>query len=418
MATEGKIRNLELRPKSSAEMSFNMPGIIGMQSVGLGDTVTRQNLVNQIYPKLDTILAAPDEGRHEYDSTALASELDPLSLLSLRNHVLSCDLNQAITRRQTAFLERYKHIPQMHQAWKDAYPERVRNLENIETQQTSLFNALDAVYKSKRPGVIEPKSEVKFEGQYVTETKSKPTHHLYSGREDDEVDTHSPGESKKKYQIGPYHSDSGVQKGSAFEESELQTIKYNGGIGPFKQTSVQYTDDFREMVIENSIRHSRSQADVINELLQDRLIALKLNDLDRIWTNELHGIDLEVKKLQYAFCNTYIVSPIDGVVTAIYKSPGESVDAGEPVIRVEDPRVALLVGVVKFQAGLLVGSEIHISMTNIYDGRKPGQMAGKVVALRGHEQDNDEWDVVIECPNNLALPINYHFERDAEIKLV
>lgn len=42
-------------------------------------------------------------------------------------------------------------------------------------------------------------------------------------------------------------------------------------------------------------------------------------------------------------------------------------------------------------------------------------------SIKGHDADNDEWDVVLECenkavigsdPNPIKLPLNFHFDRD------
>jgi hypothetical protein len=42
---------------------------------------------------------------------------------------------------------------------------------------------------------------------------------------------------------------------------------------------------------------------------------------------------------------------------------------------------------------------------------------GAVVAIRGHDSDDEEWDVIIRCPNldaanNPIFPLNYNFDFD------
>ena len=59
-------------------------------------------------------------------------------------------------------------------------------------------------------------------------------------------------------------------------------------------------------------------------------------NLKQVFDNELQNIDLDVKRLQIAYLNTILMSPISGVITGIYKNPGDWVQAGEPVIRVEN----------------------------------------------------------------------------------
>ena len=60
-------------------------------------------------------------------------------------------------------------------------------------------------------------------------------------------------------------------------------------------------------------------------------------NLSTVMQNELHSIDLGVYQLQVGFLNTILLSLIVGVVTGVYKNPGDPVvRPGEPVVRVED----------------------------------------------------------------------------------
>ncbi len=64
--------------------------------------------------------------------------------------------------------------------------------------------------------------------------------------------------------------------------------------------------------------------------------------LNAVFDNELNSIDADVYRLQIAYLNTILMSPIPGTITGVYKNPGEAVRAGEPVIRIENNTAVLL----------------------------------------------------------------------------
>jgi hypothetical protein len=58
--------------------------------------------------------------------------------------------------------------------------------------------------------------------------------------------------------------------------------------------------------------------------------------------------------------------------------------------------------------------------TKVFDSSTSLTVAGKIVAVRGHDSEDEEWDVVIRCGNRIngdpngvpILPINYNFDYD------
>ncbi len=56
----------------------------------------------------------------------------------------------------------------------------------------------------------------------------------------------------------------------------------------------------------------------------------------------------EIRKLQLAYIDTFLVAPFDGVITAVFRSiSGTHVTAEQPVLRLENDKTVLLVGIVK-----------------------------------------------------------------------
>jgi hypothetical protein len=142
----------------------------------------------------------------------------------------------------------------------------------------------------------------------------------------------------------------------------------------------------------------------------------------RYFQNDLRSIDLDVKRLQLAYVDTLLISPIDGVVTGVFRNVGDSVRATQAVVRVENDAEILLVGTLKFPGLLRIGQTIVVSTTVSGSGQSLS-VSGSLVAVRGHDSENELWDVLISCSNRdgAALPIfpiNYNFDFDMTSVLV
>jgi len=58
-----------------------------------------------------------------------------------------------------------------------------------------------------------------------------------------------------------------------------------------------------------------------------------------------------------------------------------------------------------------------VETPNRFESGEPARLEGPIVSIRGHDADNDEWEIVIRANNKDAqddyiLPINYTFDRD------
>jgi hypothetical protein len=109
------------------------------------------------------------------------------------------------------------------------------------------------------------------------------------------------------------------------------------------------------------------------------------------------------------------MSPIAGLVTGVYKNPGDFVAAGEPVIRVEDTSTVLLVARLVFDGVVELGDTVTIQ-TALFERTPPFGLVGTVVSVRGQSAD-DLWEVIIQYTNTEAggyfgLPLGYHFDYD------
>ena len=79
-------------------------------------------------------------------------------------------------------------------------------------------------------------------------------------------------------------------------------------------------------------------------------------------------------------------------------------------------------GVVNHRSPLFVGMDVTLRIANPFENQgavPPIEMRGKLVAVRGHSSDNDEWEIVVRADNSVLgdpharrLPLNYSVQRE------
>jgi len=138
--------------------------------------------------------------------------------------------------------------------------------------------------------------------------------------------------------------------------------------------------------------------------------------LPQVAKNEMDSIDNRVYQFQIALLKSVLMSPVSGIVTGIFKNPGDWVAAGDPVIRVENIETVLLVARLVYRGRISIGSQATVK-TNLFDAPGPETtIKGSVVSMQGQREDN-QWLVTVEC-NNLdsggkpIFPPGYQFDYD------
>jgi hypothetical protein len=116
--------------------------------------------------------------------------------------------------------------------------------------------------------------------------------------------------------------------------------------------------------------------------------------------------------------NTILLSPINGTVTGIYKNPGDPVSPGEPVCRVENDAVVLVIAQLICSGAVRIGSFLSINTTlfNADGTPSPVFINATIVAARG-QGDDEQWEVIgkvsnIDAAGKKILPVGYHFDND------
>jgi biotin carboxyl carrier protein len=342
-------------------------------------------------------------------------------LMSLRAENLSAALSKAIHARENSYYAKYGSIDDIVALMDKFYkwstpkppkdhltkPQRLQQL--VDTSQTQHSNLRSAYEAASQPDGQSRSGAVKF-------TTSK----LDSATASKEYDFSLPN--------GPNQDESEAEGGLYFApEQEFPEIGVKGGVPvPVAEETIQtvknYDYAYRDVESENDAQYQRAQISLMDEQFSQFMSTLNLPHLKTVLTNELASIGLDIYRLQTACLKTMLYSPISGVVTGIYKQPGENVGPGETVLRVEDNSTIFLVGTVVYP-GSIVASSTHGSTvtvtTQFFDsGTATPSLTGNVVAARGRF-DDDSWQIVAKCTNPVdsatgapLLPLDYHFDYD------
>ena len=433
---DAKVQSLIVRPLRSADLAFPIAGIIEQRSdlAYLGIAIEEAKF-NEIKGKKDTIYdiiidkdkkADQDTGKLTIDSSKIAADLATGSLFILRNEIARSSLDQMVCQRQNAFLERYKHnIKRLEEIRKlfptsDADPTGIKDttgkLGKMQAEFTALqdrFTALKNEYE-KKPDDAEDKIDrnkttVK---KQLSETKTQPVR-IVTPKHVTKVEGSGISQTLTAG-IADKPEDEGVRS----EQRDPKDGKEFPGFYKSQEVTTFYSE-FVHPYLDNIIGHERAQVELMTEMMTDALYAVRVNHLSEIWENELKALDQEVEKFQTSFIHTFLLPPFPGVVTAVYKHVGENVQAGEPVIRIEDNSKILLVGIINCRGVLRLGDVVKIRTGDLFeDGEVLDIPDAKIVSIRGHDSDNDFWDLIFQCDNpqdaakRYRLPINYHFDRD------
>jgi hypothetical protein len=406
----------------SSDLSFDSPGIIESRSAKVGDAVVRFDFRSTV---LDQLTSATD-------SDQIRTLLGTSPLASLRTASAAASLDQIVTRRTLSFLNRYKHKTDILAAYNAVYngaPDgkmsRLNRLVQLEQQRT---NGVASAYTTNNmTGVITQAdtSLVSYGGSQTSNTyinglgMRQPTH-------------------KAVTVTGP------VSSTNTIDDTDSVPIKFDGNNGwqPIQETQPTYNSqktetslpnqtvrtkftDLRDLSLENKMRTETTQLNLQDQLLAQTVINAQVPDLGSILDNELIAIDIDVRKSQIAFAYLFLTSPIAGRVTAIFKDVGESVGVGEPVMRIEAQDEILLVGLIQYRAPLVINTQVTITAKDVFEDGGQATIQGDIVAIRGHDANNDEWDVMIRAQNtgtnvtmpngtvrSVEFPLNYHFDRE------
>lgn len=418
MAT-AKVRLLNVRPIQSADLSFETAGIIGKQhsvKAQLGERVRGFDLTSLTTVLDATVTNQPETLIYNPDAIQAFINTNYDFLFSLRNDLLATNLKQAITQREIAFLEKYKHTTAISNALKKVYVDneqgKLRRLEDLKQLVQNYKNALDVAYQQTQYDrvITETVTATDNVGRVMSDVFLTP---VTMANEQQVTNTPAGQHVTLAHKIIPQAWIAGGWndiKETPDPTFKSQRTETNNDL---KQISRTRNSNYNHPALENKIQEQRTQLNVQDEAFLHETFSFKVPHIEDIMKKELQIINQEIAKAQHRYIQTFLFSPISGLVTAVYKDVGESIQPGEPVIRVENDDELLIVGLIQYRDLITVGQTAQIATTNIYESFKPINIAGKIVSVRGHDSDDDEWDVVIRCNNTgKQVPLNYNFDRE------
>jgi biotin carboxyl carrier protein len=418
-----KLVSMSVRPSQVSHLCFETDGILGGLNTQLGASAAAFDF-DGFYAALGAFpTVAGDASRSLYDAAAIQSYVKPFALVNLRAEPRKMALAKAMNARQNSYFAKYANAPAIISLMNSYYspsvtdskPNRLAELARLSTYQA---NGLGNAYVSDgRTDVV------------------KTTGSVLQSNSQGHIDTQETGQSndvgeqfgeRVPFSVSPPPPAGGqviaavvgvtgtaqrvIEDGTSGSTSSSST--YAGE----NQTIVNTDYGYRMPYLESQAQNERAQISLIDQQFAQFMAGQNLPNLAQVFQNELNSIDGDIYRLQIGFLNTILMSPFAGTVTGIYKNPGDSVRAGEPVIRVENNQTVHLMAMLVYRGPMVIGSSVSVQ-TKLFDAAGPAiTLTGNVVAAHGQAAD-DHWSAVIQC-NNLdsasqpILPSGYRFDFD------
>jgi hypothetical protein len=378
--------SLTVRPLHVSHLCFEVGGILGRSFAELGTKVSAFDFDHLYKSFRDANKAhAIDPGRLPFDSDGIDAQTittnlvgrRPFALAALRAEPVKAALNKAIHARENAFITKYGGVAAIADVMRKIIPFRGKQINRLSELSNGQRRLLNAAYEKDpdRSGVVT-----------TTINTSDAT-----SKNDGTSKTKSPDANERSTQ-----------------EATSQTTEHH--------TVVSKNIEFRVPLFENLARDERAQISLGHEVVAFVSETHYLDRLEEVFKNELASIDADVNQLQVAYLNTILLSPIDGIVTGVYKNPGDSVSAGEPVFRVENNADVLIVASVVCRGPIVVGSMLQVETTLFDSPTSPVKIEAEVVAARRQGED-DQWEVIakrsnLDATGKIIFPLGYHFDYD------
>jgi hypothetical protein len=457
-----KVVSLTVKPSQVSKLALEASGIVGEWNVSLGDSVTPHGPGLQAFD-FATFYAglgatAPGSpAQLQYDSQGIHDDpaVAASNLLALRAEPVKAALDSAVAARANAYYAKYGNQAAIITQTLDYYaatssgskPQLLAELSTLAQNQASLLQA--AYTADSRLGVVKNttstlSSYTQTEGGSSTdtnvdeqETVRETDRSETSGAETtrsagaDLSDTVLGETSSGELVVSPaqleFTQDSGTDSSSStgtdiitgsdvISGTDVATTQAEG-FAYQTQSIINTGYGYRVPSIDDAGRNVRAQISLIDQQFAQFISGQNLPYLAQVFTNELAMIDLVVKRLQVAYLNTILLSPICGVVTGVFTNLGDPVRAGNVIIRVEDNQTVLLEGTVVYRGMISLGDSVTVQTTLFSDRAAPATITGTIVAAYGSEAGDDRWDIAVSCSNidssgNPIFPLHYSFDYD------
>lgn len=402
MPKVAKPLSLTVRPFQVSHLCFEVGGILGRSLAELGTKVSAFDFdhLYKAFRNASTSLAHP--GRLDFDSDGIDGQTITtpdgrrFALAALRAEPTKAALNKAIIARENAFITKYGKVTEIASFLKAAASGKNFRLARLSSRSQQRTDKLLSAYSE--PG----------KGRNENEVVRTTTTDITAKRHEEPFVTTTTVVNEKTTRSRTAHE---------FVVS-AEVVKNNKEAGVVEFQKIENTGyEFRMPFIEEDMRNDREQIMIADQRVSQFLESHYLDRLEEVYKNELASIDADVNQLQVAYLNTILLSPIDGIVTGVYKNPGDTVSPGEPVFRVENNANVLIVANVACRGPILVGSMLQVKTTLFDLPESPVTIEAEIVSVRGAGED-DQWEVIAKRQNTdnagkgPLFPLGYTFDYD------
>lgn len=440
----GKIRSLVVRPIQSADIAADRAGVLAEfhPSVRLGATVkgaSRAALLKDI--------ANPSPSGQMRNAEAVHAVLWASALARIGNEEEGLELDALVLEHHNRLLSGMADPASLASTLADFHRDKQQLLDSQLKVHKEKADKLSSEYGTN--DVVKKSTSTSSFVHNVGQYSSVYLHPMTMRTPKYDVGaTYQPGDGKSTtnypetlvmptgYNAATQQFDVELSKTPVtltFEEADKEHLNptVSGFLNQVERTVVPpqslVTDliDLRHPRLEQRFADLRVEQQLGEAITESKLANAKVAKLAEILANEAAMQRGGVALAQVRLARTYLSSEIDGIVTAIYKDPGEFVQVGEPVLRVESDHALLLVGQVQHKGLIGVGSLVTIDLANLAESGDKVQLSGEVVVVRGHDADDDEWDITVlvkdhrqlkrKLPDGsikaCVLPLNLHVDH-------
>ncbi|RWO29865.1 MAG: HlyD family secretion protein [Mesorhizobium sp.] len=421
------------QPVHGSSLCFEIGGILNTLDVQLGDTVQAIPYAKLVDYVKTSGAAAGDPSRLVGDANGVFGIVQPFSLASVRNEDRKASLDSAVNSRQNIYFSKYANagfvISTIRASYDKTSPASNPNLLDrlADLAQRQMVELDEAYTEDDRTGVVRSTSS-----SVETTNRSSGSSNRASKFYQESVGAQAgkgaklprvppvpwEGHPDKTWSIG-YESHRKIAQSTAamaittgvnYEESN------NDGHASGEQSATHVDYEYRTPYIEAHARNLRAQISLRNQKFEAYMFSQNIPHLERIFANELSSVDNDVYQLQVALLRSFLISPVEGRVTGVYKNPGDAVNAGEPVIRVEDNRLVHLLANLAHSGPIPIGATATVTTSLAGPGNPPITVSGPVASVRGHASGT-RWEVAIRINNtdgsgNDILPVGYVFDPE------
>lgn len=419
-----KVISMVAQPALASDLCFEIGGILDTR-MELGQEVSAAVDYQGLCEMLKTSTLKPGTTSRLFcDSKGFMSIVGHFSVGSLRNEDRKAVLDSAVNARENIHYSKYADSQSVIATIRAYYSadspgsksQRLDSLREIAEQQAS---ELQSAYSEDGVSVVRSTNSL-----IRSQTSSDGSSNRYGLFNQESIPVALSRDTLLPHQLPqPENKDKlfafkfPVSRGERAVYTIGRTYEGSDNIGHASgdQQATHQDYEYKIPTLDAAARNNRAQISLMDQRFEAFMFERITPKLEKIFKNELDSIDNDVYQIQIALLKSFITSPIPGIVTGVFKNPGEAVAAGEPVIRIEDSTDVQMVANLVHHAHIGIGALATIS-TTLGPKSTTVTLTGNVVAARG-QGNGARWEVVINAKNhdssgNILLPLGYCFDPE------